>query len=863
MKLSSSLPRLLTAIFFMAVVVVAQTSFPYFGRGVWRGNVVDFRIVDGWAIVEGDIVAGRASDLTARYQQLLSADTAERKQELRESIVVADQARLWPEGVVPYEVDPVLKNTAQIEAAIQHWNLRTNLKIVPRNGEANYVRVTPYEDPTACASSSVGMRGGMQLLFASETCGANILIHEIGHVVGLSHEQARSDRNGYVRLFWENMAKPALSQFGVSTPSTDYGPYDYYSVMHYRSGDFSKNGAVTIETRPAGIPIGQSLILSDGDIDAVNRLYGSIPRSITISTTPPGLQLIVDGERVTAPRSFDWAPDSTHTIEAPALLNDANGRYEYARWSDNGARTHSVNIKPEATTLYTANYVRYNKFELRVTPENAGTVRQTSAAPDGLPRDDTFVVFTAVPAPGYVFAHWTGPFIEHNINLTNLPINPVAFSANGDLQGLTARFVPAPTAVPAGPNLPLTRFHSILNSGDGTTAPLRVDGRLYNTPVAFTWEVGSKHEVEIASLFPVTGDRSLRTFQSWNDGVDRVRQVIAGDQAITYTATYGIQYAVFPATVGPGRVQLSPESSTFYFDRDATVDLSAAATEGSQFVGWGADLSGNQNPKTVVMRESIQPIAFFGSTTSVSAFGIMNAARQRPNTEITGTSIIGKISPGEVITINMPGVGPDAQIEGAPDADGVMPSRVGDTRVLAGGVAVPVISAAKGQVTAFVPYGASVVQGRFIPVQIEYLNRTTGAGGVLMAPANPAIYTADGSGSGSGRITNESGLPNSPDAPARRGSVVTFFATGLGVTSPAGSDDRISAAAGPVPKGELEVRIGGAIAEVISAGIAPNQLGVHRIEARVPAGARTGNTTPLILTLDGAPSQFDVTIAVQ
>jgi uncharacterized protein (TIGR03437 family) len=61
----------------------------------------------------------------------------------------------------------------------------------------------------------------------------------------------------------------------------------------------------------------------------------------------------------------------------------------------------------------------------------------------------------------------------------------------------------------------------------------------------------------------------------------------------------------------------------------------------------------------------------------------------------------------------------------------------------------------------------------------------------------------------------------------------------------------------------LEVRVGGAVAEVISAGITPGTLGTHRFEVRVPENARSGSASPLILTVDGAPSQFDVTLAVE
>jgi uncharacterized protein (TIGR03437 family) len=390
-----------------------------------------------------------------------------------------------------------------------------------------------------------------------------------------------------------------------------------------------------------------------------------------------------------------------------------------------------------------------------------------------------------------------------------------------------------------------------------------VDGVVYGTPVSFTWEPGTTHDVEIAPIFPVGSDRSQRTFQKWNDGTDPVRQIVAGKEAVTYTATYGLQYALFPATVGSGRVELAPASSTYYYDRNSTVELIATPEEGNHFVGWGMDIGGNQNPKPVLIRESLLPIAFFGSTTAVSNFAVMNAARQRPNHEITGNSIFAKISPGELVTINSPGVGPDAPEDATPDANGVIGTRLAGIRVLVGTVAVPVLSVARGRVTAFIPYGAAVLVTRSTSVQVEQDGAALRPGAVAMVAANPAIYTADGTGSGQAKVANEDGSENSPDSPARKGSVISFLATGLGVTEPAGLDREVSANLGPAPKGELEVRVGGAVAEVISAGITPGTLGTHRFEVRVPENARSGSASPLILTVDGAPSQFDVTLAVE
>ena len=48
---------------------------------------------------------------------------------------------------------------------------------------------------------------------------------------------------------------------------------------------------------PPGMPVGSER-LSAGDIDGVARLYGKPPTATAISTHPPGLEIVVDGERI-------------------------------------------------------------------------------------------------------------------------------------------------------------------------------------------------------------------------------------------------------------------------------------------------------------------------------------------------------------------------------------------------------------------------------------------------------------------------------------------------------------------------------------------------------------------------------------
>ena len=64
------------------------------------------------------------------------------------------------------------------------------------------------------------------------------MLHELGHAIGLLHEQTRPDRNSYVHILNQNVAPPMRSQFDIKNNEdvVNYGmsmPYDYRSVMHY------------------------------------------------------------------------------------------------------------------------------------------------------------------------------------------------------------------------------------------------------------------------------------------------------------------------------------------------------------------------------------------------------------------------------------------------------------------------------------------------------------------------------------------------------------------------------------------------------------------------------------------------------
>jgi hypothetical protein len=236
------------------------------GVGLRAFQYVD---IDGRARVEGCIDLGATAEVELQTKELRKNPQAAKNNLEVFGAGIKEIRFRWKNKTVPFTVDAGLPNSKRVDDAIAHWHAKTMIRFVKRTNEPDFVT---FRAGSGC-SSSVGRQGGQQFVTLGEECTTGNCIHEIGHTLGLWHEQSRIDRDLFIHINFQNII-PGMEHnfFQHVHDGIDLGNYDYGSVMHYPATAFSKNGQPTVVT-PGGQAIGQRTGLSSADIASIKLLY--------------------------------------------------------------------------------------------------------------------------------------------------------------------------------------------------------------------------------------------------------------------------------------------------------------------------------------------------------------------------------------------------------------------------------------------------------------------------------------------------------------------------------------------------------------------------------------------------------------
>ncbi len=200
-----------------------------------------------------------------------------------------------------------------------------------------------------------------------------------------------------------------------------------------------------------------------------------------------------------------------------------------------------------------------------------------------------------------------------------------------------------------------------------------------------------------------------------------------------------------------------------------------------------------------------------------------------------------------------------------------LPWYLGGDHVTLNGIMAPLLFVSPGQINFQVPW--ELLSSTTATLNVVTPNGTSPPITVNLSPAAPGIFNLNTPNSASQGVILIAGavtwvapvgaIPGVTSRPAEAGDYLTLYCSGLGAVTDNPGD---GAPAGGLNlsyvQGSVSAAIGGQMAKVLFAGLAPGFFGLYQINLEVPSGIASGNAVPVIVTAAGVGSNR-VTIAVQ
>lgn len=285
-------------------------------------------------------------------------------------------------------------------------------------------------------------------------------------------------------------------------------------------------------------------------------------------------------------------------------------------------------------------------------------------------------------------------------------------------------------------------------------------------------------------------------------------------------------------------------------------NVQALAADGMQikFV----DVAAYMEPATDLI-DSVHPNPT-GSTHIANAF--LNAINQGPPVlgapQVADAGIrngfsflFGPATPGSLMTIFGSNLGPDTGVVANFDSSLTLPRSLGGVTVTFDGFAAPMMYVSGNQINLQIPYEVAsqqpdmdmVISRNGLSTQMKV------SGGVASPGVWPALFSSSGA------------ILDSLGNPARPGDVITIFATGTGVTTPAALTGAAIGSSNVAPTLPISIYVGGIQAQMVSDASTIDAVGQLQLSFKIPSGLALG-PQPIVVLVNGIPSQQGVAVNV-
>ena len=262
-------------------------------------------------------------------------------------LTVTGDSKRWPDATIPFTFDSSLSSAMQatIQTAMTYWESRTQVSFVKRNKEKGFIEFSLDDSLKAAGgnTSYLGYHKAKTKIKLVTGFSADTVMHEIGHAIGLAHEQMRPDRDDYVCVYDSNIPGNQKGDYNKVSGGgyATFEKYDYFSTMHYYEGYGSEEVKNKLG-RAIDIPgyYESSGFLSRGDVRGGRRI---LPSNVHMHLMD---RIAKIGNKIyDANISPGWEKIREYTVSTGTYLmmySDDSGSYRIKKFNSDGTLDSTI-----------------------------------------------------------------------------------------------------------------------------------------------------------------------------------------------------------------------------------------------------------------------------------------------------------------------------------------------------------------------------------------------------------------------------------------------------------------------------------------------------------------------------------------